>query len=1029
MNGVPVVSALLLCVAVGQPTLPSPARDDTGHALATGIDAASKLPVGVAPLGDLPPAAVAGVCGPDPVIWNNNLGPNGVNGRALSPPEFPAIRVLDDFDFLGSLSLSGFHVAVIEDGGWVPGATMETTIRREGAGGGPSPGAGGVFAARTSAYTRIATGRSYFGRDEYDYCQAFSPPIVLEQPDRYWIGPRIPGGGGTGTNYFLTSDGGPDGSRSSTGYFSLNGGTTFVPAGPGWHFAFELNGVETFPPGACCDDGSGDCEDGVRREDCTGRFSGGMLCEDIDPPCGRFNDECEEATVLECGDVASFHNLALTHEQDDPPVCDPSGKGQLLAHTAWFRIAPTAARLVVRTCDSTDGDTVIALFTDDGGDCRALTEYEACDFASCAPHAEFCAAVTTEQEYLLLVGSTPGSGSAHVTLEVQCLEECPPPPSGACCTDHGRTCEDLSETECETREGLWIAERRCADDPCPGPGLCGPAPLAWDNNVVSNGVSGRGLSPPSFPNVRVVDDFTTSGDLILRSLHVAAVEDGGWAPGAQLETFVRFNNPSGGPVGGSQGLVATVIGPHTRTATGTSYFGRAEYLYCQELDPPVDLTAGRYWVGIRHPFPLGTGTNYWLTSNGGPDGGGGTTGYASIDAGATFTSEGPGWHHAFELTGTVGTATGACCQRDGTCTPDATRSECLALEGEWRGEGVTCAETGCQEHTGACCREGACAEETRTSCTGACTRQPQWICEGDVDGNGVVNPVDVGLVQAAFCTPGQCPDPDLCQYDIDCNGAISPVDSGLVQAQFGVCDPPSPPCGGGGPPGEFLGYDSTCTDNPCALGACCDGTLCVGTTREAACDTRWHEGEDCDQGFECPNICPWDNNPMTNGVNGRPLSPPSFPASRIVDDIDLTSGCIVQRLVVNVIEDAPWTPGPSVTVTVRRTQGGGPAPGGGGILEEELVTTWTRAATGASYFGRANYRYEISGVGITIPSDGRYWIGLRNEQAGGSGTNYWMTSDGGGNGAGSSTGYFSLDGGSTFFPEGAGWHHAFAINP
>jgi hypothetical protein len=148
-----------------------------------------------------------------------------------------------------------------------------------------------------------------------------------------------------------------------------------------------------------------------------------------------------------------------------------------------------------------------------------------------------------------------------------------------------------------------------------------------------------------------------------------------------------------------------------------------------------------------------------------------------------------------------------------------------------------------------------------------------------------------------------------------------------------------------------------------------------------------------------------------------------------VDDIDLTSGCIVQRLVVNVIEDAPWTPGPSVTVTVRRTQGGGPAPGGGGILEEELVTTWTRAATGASYFGRANYRYEISGVGITIPSDGRYWIGLRNEQAGGSGTNYWMTSDGGGNGAGSSTGYFSLDGGSTFFPEGAGWHHAFAINP
>jgi polyhydroxybutyrate depolymerase len=75
-----------------------------------------------------------------------------------------------------------------------------------------------------------------------------------------------------------------------------------------------------------------------------------------------------------------------------------------------------------------------------------------------------------------------------------------------------------------------------------------------------------------------------------------------------------------------------------------------------------------------------------------------------------------------------------------------------------------------------------------------CVRDPRWICDGDVDGNGTVNPVDVGLVQAAFCSTDACDDVELCQYDVDCNGAINPVDAGIVQSRFGVCDPPRPEC-------------------------------------------------------------------------------------------------------------------------------------------------------------------------------------------------------------------------------------------
>ncbi len=47
-----------------------------------------------------------------------------------------------------------------------------------------------------------------------------------------------------------------------------------------------------------------------------------------------------------------------------------------------------------------------------------------------------------------------------------------------------------------------------------------------------------------------------------------------------------------------------------------------------------------------------------------------------------------------------------------------------------------------------------------------CVRDPEWLCDGDVDGDGQVNPVDSGLVQAAF---GSAEESDLCQYDVDCD--------------------------------------------------------------------------------------------------------------------------------------------------------------------------------------------------------------------------------------------------------------------
>jgi len=77
---------------------------------------------------------------------------------------------------------------------------------------------------------------------------------------------------------------------------------------------------------------------------------------------------------------------------------------------------------------------------------------------------------------------------------------------------------------------------------------------------------------------------------------------------------------------------------------------------------------------------------------------------------------------------------------------------------------------------------------------GGCTRNPQWRCDGDVDGDEQVNPVDVGLVQAGFCSGDACTADVLCQYDMDCDGQINPVDAGIVQSLFGTCDAPREVC-------------------------------------------------------------------------------------------------------------------------------------------------------------------------------------------------------------------------------------------
>ncbi|MCH7703423.1 MAG: hypothetical protein IID37_17240, partial [Planctomycetes bacterium] len=61
------------------------------------------------------------------------------------------------------------------------------------------------------------------------------------------------------------------------------------------------------------------------------------------------------------------------------------------------------------------------------------------------------------------------------------------------------------------------------------------------------------------------------------------------------------------------------------------------------------------------------------------------------------------------------------------------------------------------------------------------------LCDGDLNGDDLVDPLDLGAVLARFGLDAT--DPALCQFDLNCDQLIDPLDMGYILARFGVCNP------------------------------------------------------------------------------------------------------------------------------------------------------------------------------------------------------------------------------------------------
>ena len=202
--------------------------------------------------------------------------------------------------------------------------------------------------------------------------------------------------------------------------------------------------------------------------------------------------------------------------------------------------------------------------------------------------------------------------------------------------------------------------------------------ILWDNDLIPDGVDGRAISPPLFPDIRVVDDFVIPDgeNWVIQDFHTNIIEDAGWIDGGVAEIYIYddSNNSPGN-------LIVTLSGlPFSKMPTGLKFFGREDFDYWIE-DLNIPLGPGRYWIGLRFPNGGGAGTNYWMTSTGQPDGPN-TSGWFSFDGGNTWSLSGnPDWDHAFTITGSGGN--GGPCPADLDGSGDVGVKDLLILLGAW----------------------------------------------------------------------------------------------------------------------------------------------------------------------------------------------------------------------------------------------------------------------------------------------------------------------------------------------------------
>jgi len=468
-----------------------------------------------------------------------------------------------------------------------------------------------------------------------------------------------------------------------------------------------------------------------------------------DPGGGGDNDECADATLIDCNTSVAADNSTATTAVDDPGLsCHFSGPGTQGTNTIWFKFVATGSEARITTNGSLPpaDDSLLGIYS---GTCGALTEIGCSEDEGDGLLSDVTVTgLTTGETYYIQLASFSIDDVGEYLLTLEC-GDAPPPP-----TDLNDECADAILMECDTSV---LADNTTAttavDDPglsChfSGPGTQGTNTL-WFKFVATGNtarVTTNGSLPPADDSLLgiysgscgalteigcsedegdgLLSDVTvstlTAGETYYIQLASFSIDDvGEYLLTLECSDVVPVTNDD---CADAEPLaVPAIITVDTTTAT-TDGIGDG----CDTVEPANNVwysiigTGGDITVETcsLNSAVLDTVINVFCNDCGdllnncvagndddcvdGADGFQSTVTFCSQDGAEYLVSVGgfgSGDAGVIEIETSNGAAScdldvaciplGACCLEDGTCV-DATEADCASLGGEFFGEGTTC---------------------------------------------------------------------------------------------------------------------------------------------------------------------------------------------------------------------------------------------------------------------------------------------------------------------------------------------------
>jgi hypothetical protein len=568
---------------------------------------------------------------------------DGVNGyacdRRTAPGDLEA-WVVDDVEFAEETHIGDIHWYCVTDDTYDFGGTDDIIILDDAGG---VPGAP-IIELFDVPNVRVATGDVVFSRPVYYY--SLYVDFTLP-PGLYWMGFRPVNQGTAGQNFWLTAPLTGSDAYFRSAYFGF----------PDWVPGIQVFGAEANvsfcltdeppPTGACCDNDTGDCVDDVSIFDCPVgyRFEAGVLCADLDPPCGE-QPPCADFSVVAPG----------TWNGNTCGAGDDCALRNTEEHIYEVQI-PNDGMWAWDLCNSALDTYIFIGTTCCGAEILTQDDSPECGLQS---YAEI--SMTAGTYYIDIEGYSSCGSYELAVYEVAA-------PTGACCVDE-ECVATTTELECDDLGGSWYEGETCPEFQCPLPLPCWDGVnILWDNGDTdgTNGYShwfdlGRYL----------LDDFVVpDGGMTITDFHQTIIWNTA-PPGSGTSYYLAVYED----VGGAPGALIDVLGASIRdeVPTGRNYFGRNEAVVNVCVDAYF-LDAGTYWLEMSVDGPENvfamihsylTGSECWWRADDigyyGPG-----SGNFGVQADVNFC-----------LTGDVcEPPTGACCDDEtGDCIDDVPAPDC-----------------------------------------------------------------------------------------------------------------------------------------------------------------------------------------------------------------------------------------------------------------------------------------------------------------------------------------------------------------